>query len=35
VKTLETDRAAIMRKLNSKSVSGLARYAIRHQVIEA
>jgi two-component system, NarL family, response regulator NreC len=35
VKTVETHRAAIMRKLDLKSVSDLVRYAIRNKIIEA
>lgn len=35
VKTAETHRAAIMRKLNLGSLSELVRYAIRNQIIEA
>jgi DNA-binding NarL/FixJ family response regulator len=35
VKTVETHRAAIMRKLALKSVSDLVRYAIRNKIIEA
>ena len=34
VKTVETHRAAIMRKLALKSVSDLVRYAIRNKIIE-
>ena len=34
VKTAETHRAAIMRKLRLHSVSDLVRYAIRHHIIE-
>ncbi|MCS7009089.1 MAG: response regulator transcription factor [Chthoniobacterales bacterium] len=34
VKTAETHRAAIMRKLNLHSLSELVRYAIRNQIIE-
>jgi DNA-binding NarL/FixJ family response regulator len=34
VKTVETHRAAIMRKLKLKSLSDLVRYAIRFQIIE-
>ena len=33
VKTVETHRAAIMRKLKLKRLSDLVRYAIRHQII--
>ena len=35
VKTVETHRATIMRKLDLKSVSDLVRYAIRNKIIEA
>jgi DNA-binding NarL/FixJ family response regulator len=35
VKTAETHRANIMRKLDLHSVSGLVRYAVRNQIIEA
>lgn len=35
VKTVETHRATIMRKLNLKSVSDLVRYAIRNKITEA
>jgi DNA-binding NarL/FixJ family response regulator len=35
VKTVETHRAAIMRKLKFDSFSDLVRYAIRHQIIQA
>ena len=35
VKTIETHRATIMRKLGLKSVSDLVRYAIRNKIIEA
>ncbi|MCL4523181.1 MAG: response regulator transcription factor [Acidobacteria bacterium] len=35
VKTVETHRANIMRKLNLASFSELVRYAIRHHIIEA
>jgi DNA-binding NarL/FixJ family response regulator len=35
VKTAETHRAAIMRKLKLNSLSDLVRYAIRHHIIEA
>ena len=34
-KTAETHRANIMRKINSHSVTGLVRYAIRNHIIEA
>jgi DNA-binding NarL/FixJ family response regulator len=33
-KTVETHRAAIMRKLNIDSVGGLVRYAIRNKIVE-
>jgi DNA-binding CsgD family transcriptional regulator len=35
VKTAETHRANIMRKLSIHSVSELVRYAVRNQIIEA
>ena len=35
VKTAETHRAAIMRKLSLKSFSDMVRYAIRNKIIEA
>jgi DNA-binding NarL/FixJ family response regulator len=35
VKTVETHRAAIMRKLGLKSFSDMVRYAIRNKIIEA
>jgi two-component system response regulator NreC len=35
VKTVETHRASIMKKLALKSVSDLVRYAIRNKIIEA
>jgi DNA-binding NarL/FixJ family response regulator len=35
LKTAETHRANIMRRLDYHSVSELVRYAIRHHVIEA
>jgi DNA-binding NarL/FixJ family response regulator len=35
VKTIESHRAAIMRKLNLKSTAGIVRYAIRNKLIEA
>jgi DNA-binding NarL/FixJ family response regulator len=35
VKTAETHRANIMRKLDLHTVSGLVRYAVRNQIIEA
>jgi DNA-binding NarL/FixJ family response regulator len=34
VKTVETHRASVMKKLGLRSVSGLVRYAIRNQIIE-
>ena len=34
VKTIETHRAAAMRKLNITSVAGLVRYAIRNKLVE-
>jgi len=33
VKTAETYRAALMRKLGLDSLSGLVRYAVRNQVV--
>jgi DNA-binding NarL/FixJ family response regulator len=35
VKTVETHRAAILRKLKVSSTAALVRYAIRHKMIEA
>jgi len=35
IKTAETHRANIMRKLEIHSVSELVRYAVRNQIIEA
>ena len=35
VKTAETRRANIMRRLDCHSVTGLVRYAIRNHIIEA
>jgi DNA-binding NarL/FixJ family response regulator len=35
VKTAETHRANIMRKLELHSVTELVRYAVRNQIIEA
>ena len=35
VRTVETHRAAIMKKLGLKSFSELIRYAVRNQIIEA
>jgi DNA-binding NarL/FixJ family response regulator len=35
LKTVETHRAAVMRKLNMSSSASLVRYAIRNQIIEA
>jgi DNA-binding NarL/FixJ family response regulator len=34
VKTIETHRAAAMRKLNLKSTAALVRYAVRHRLVE-
>jgi DNA-binding NarL/FixJ family response regulator len=34
IKTVETHRASIMRKLDLENLSDLVRYAIRHQIIE-
>ena len=35
VKTVETHRAAAMRKLNISSAAGLVRYAVRNRIVEA
>ena len=35
VKTIETHRASIMRKLRLRSVSDLVRYAIRNKIVQA
>jgi two-component system response regulator NreC len=35
VRTAETHRARILRKLKVDSVAGLVRYAVRHGIIEA
>ena len=35
IRTVETHRATLMRKLGVRSVAGLVRYAIRHHIIEA
>lgn len=35
VKTVETHRAAAMRKLNVSSAAGLVRYAVRNKIVEA
>jgi DNA-binding NarL/FixJ family response regulator len=35
LKTVETHRATVMRKLNFSSPADLVRYAVRHQLIEA
>jgi DNA-binding NarL/FixJ family response regulator len=35
LRTAETHRAAVMRKLRVDSLAGLVRYAIRHHIIEA
>ena len=35
VKTVETHRAVIMRKLGTNSTVGLVRYAVRHKLVEA
>jgi len=35
VKTAETHRAALMRKLDLRSISDLVHFAVRNQVIEA
>ena len=34
VKTVETHRAAVMRKLNLSSSAALVRYAVRNKIIE-
>ena len=34
IKTVETHRAAIMRKLELTSSAALVRYAVRHKLIE-
>ncbi|MEY2562239.1 MAG: hypothetical protein QOH88_432 [Verrucomicrobiota bacterium] len=34
IRTVETHRATLMRKLGAKSMAGLVRYAIRHHLIE-
>lgn len=35
IKTVETHRAAIMRKLKLSSVAALVRYAVRSRIVEA
>jgi DNA-binding NarL/FixJ family response regulator len=35
VKTVETHRAAILRKLNLASTASLVRYAIRNNIVQA
>jgi DNA-binding CsgD family transcriptional regulator len=35
IKTVETHRAAIMRKLGAKSVVDIVRYAVRNRIAEA
>jgi DNA-binding CsgD family transcriptional regulator len=35
VRTAETHRASVLRKLSLDSVAGLVRYAIRNKIIEA
>jgi DNA-binding NarL/FixJ family response regulator len=35
LKTVETHRSAIMRKLNLSSSAGLVRYAIRNNIVQA
>ena len=35
LKTTETHRAAVMRKLNLPSAAALVRYAIRNRLVEA
>ena len=34
IKTVETHRAAVMRKLNMSSTASLVRYAIRNRLVE-
>ena len=34
LKTIETYRAAAMRKLNSRSTAALVRYAVRNRLVE-
>jgi DNA-binding CsgD family transcriptional regulator len=34
VKTIETHRAAAMRKLNLRSTAALVRYAVRNRLVE-
>jgi len=34
VKTVETHRSAIMRKLNLSSVAALVRYAVRNNIVQ-
>ncbi len=34
LKTVETHRAAAMRKINATSAAGLVRYAIRNKLVE-
>ena len=34
IKTVETHRAAVMRKLNLSSPAALVRYAIRNKIVE-
>jgi DNA-binding NarL/FixJ family response regulator len=35
VKTVETHRSAIMRKLNLSSVAALVRYAVRNNIVQS
>jgi DNA-binding NarL/FixJ family response regulator len=35
VKTIETDRAAVKRKLKVKSLAALVRYAVRNGLVES
>ncbi len=35
LKTVETHRATVMRKLNLSSAASLVRYAIRNHIVEA
>jgi DNA-binding CsgD family transcriptional regulator len=35
IKTIESHRAAAMRKLNVTTTAGIVRYAIRNKIIEA
>jgi DNA-binding NarL/FixJ family response regulator len=35
IKTVETHRSSVMRKLNLSSSASLVRYAIRNEIVEA